>query len=358
MSKARRILLCSLGLSPQVITETVYALDQLHDWQPEHLILLTTRAGAKVGKSLLLHPRDGALVAYGREWNAPWAKDLAASAQLEVLETDTGDLDGARWLMAFADMAVARISEITSREDTQLHVSLAGGRKPQAAILALALAMFGRPQDKLSHVLTSEEAASNPAFFYPTRNAKPLATASGSVMDARNVPVQLIDIPFPRLPGQRADASRGFVLAAAETSFPKGARLIIDTAESQIGWDGLPLQLPPALAAWLAWLASHQVSSGTGLPRVGASRKGYLESYEHFVRSRRELDRARARLSDPLDPEWMEEKVARINKLAMGCGIQPRGAMLVQRVGGRARAIYRLALDTNEIEIRTRAQSG
>jgi hypothetical protein len=59
---------------------------------------------------------------------------------------------------------------------------------------------------------------------------------------------------------------------------------------------------------------------------------------------------AAARLPDPIDPEWMEEKASRVAKLATDCGARPRGASLVARIGRRAALRYRLALDPHEIE--------
>ena len=106
--------------------------------------------------------------------------------------------------------------------------------------------------------------------------------------------------------------------------------------------------MPPSIAAFLAWLAAETASGRGAVPRVGAPRDGYLAHLRAFA-GPGGVERARRRLSDPLDPEWMEEKVARTNKLGTDCGMRPRGARLVQRVGARAAAGYRLALDPAEI---------
>lgn len=51
----KRVLLCSVGLSPQVVTETLYALDRQENWQPDELIIVTTPGGKAGCKRLLLN---------------------------------------------------------------------------------------------------------------------------------------------------------------------------------------------------------------------------------------------------------------------------------------------------------------
>ena len=57
----RRILLAVTGLSPQIVTETLYALSMKNDPPsvPTEVHLITTSDGAKLAKAALLHPDGG-----------------------------------------------------------------------------------------------------------------------------------------------------------------------------------------------------------------------------------------------------------------------------------------------------------
>jgi len=347
----RRILLCSVGLSPQVVTETLHALAFERRWIPDQLILLTTRKGAEGCRALLLTPQTGALYGFAREWRAPWIEGLAAGTRLETVETDAGDLDVDLAAQTFMDRVARILRDICADEDTELHVSLAGGRKPAAAVLALALALFGRERDRLSHVIVPDALVANPAYFYPPANPAPIAARDGGVLDPSELRVSLFDIPFPRLrPLVDNDDERFECLVSQASEALARPRLLVDCRAATLCWEQRKIPLPPALAAWLAWLAVVQSAGGRGLARVGSRKRDYATFYRHFApqgRARQVLEN----LPDPLDAEWMEEKASRIAKLAADCGIRPRGARLVQRLGPRARARYALALDRHEIEV-------
>jgi CRISPR-associated protein (TIGR02584 family) len=64
-----------------------------------------------------------------------------------------------------------------------------------------ALALFGRPQDRLSHVLVDPPFESHPNFFYPTRRRNIIYTAApdSRPLDTSAAVVTLADIPFVRL---------------------------------------------------------------------------------------------------------------------------------------------------------------
>ncbi len=53
-----------------------------------------------------------------------------------------------------ADQIVDLLRNLTSDPDAALHVFIAGGRKTMGYYLGYALSLFGRPQDRLSHVLS------------------------------------------------------------------------------------------------------------------------------------------------------------------------------------------------------------
>ena len=318
---------------------------------PRRLVILTTSAGGDLCREILLAPETGALRRYGKDWQADWAERLADTAEMAIVETDTGDLDSPEAVRRYGEVAVSLLREASADADAEIHLSIAGGRKPSAAILALAMSLFGRQHDRMSHVLVSRDLEGHPGFFYPPPASVKMAGPDGRVIDGSAARVTLIDIPFPRLRGMIDHESAPFEALVAEISRKLARpRLVVDAVRGRITWDGRPFPLPPALGAWLSWLAAVQWRTGKGLPRVGASRADYLRHYRRFATGMRSAQ-AMKRLPDPLDPEWMEEKASRIAKLAEDCGIRPRGARLVQREGPRAQARYRLSLDRAEIGV-------
>lgn len=60
-----------------------------------------------------------------------------------------------------------------------------------------ALSMFGREQDRLSHVLVSEEFEGHPTFFYPTPSSQVIRTQDGKeLIDTSDATVELAYLPF------------------------------------------------------------------------------------------------------------------------------------------------------------------
>jgi CRISPR-associated protein (TIGR02584 family) len=57
--------------------------------------------------------------------------------------------------VAVADFITEKVRAVTADPEASLHVSIAGGRKTMGFYLGYALSLFGRPQDRLSHVLVS-----------------------------------------------------------------------------------------------------------------------------------------------------------------------------------------------------------
>ncbi len=352
--KEQLILLVSVGLSPQVVTETLHALLMDNVEVPDRLEIITSRKGARLCRDLLLDEARGAIVRWGREWEVKGTDQLAASALLHVVESDSGDLADERAAYAFAQKAHEVLSKLVTEAGNRIHLSIAGGRKVASALLAMLMSMHGRPQDTMSHVLLEPAEAASSAIFFPTRNSQMLAIGERAI-DASKIKINRIDIPFPRLQVDADAMQHNFQEFFAEITRALGApRLLIDLSAGRLTWEGAPLRLPPALAAWLAWLTAAQLENAQGLPRSGSRRDNYLDYYTHFAQPQA-VHRQRQKLPEILDPEWMEEKKARINKLVADAGVRPRGAYLVQRTGNWAHAYYRLALDNREIAISNRA---
>ncbi len=80
---------------------------------------------------------------------------------------------------AVADFITEEVREITADPNASLHVSIAGGRKTMGFYVGYALSLFGRAQDRLSHVLVPPAFESPRRFFLSAARRQEDERASG-----------------------------------------------------------------------------------------------------------------------------------------------------------------------------------
>jgi CRISPR-associated protein (TIGR02584 family) len=317
----RRILLMVTGRTPQVVTETLYALAAAppaaqRPFVPTEVRIITTAEGAEDARLSLLSTDPGWFHALCRDYDLPAI--AFTDLHIEALEDADGcplpdirtGIDNDR----AADQIVQRVRELTADPEAALHVSLAGGRKTMGYYLGYALSLFGRPQDRLSHVLVSAPYESNREFYYPTPYSKVIYTVGATPqqqrpIDAHDAVVTLAEIPFVRLrehlPGQlkilhQDNVTFSAVVAAMQQAL-EPARVVIDLPRGglMIAGDHF-IPFSAADLGFYAWLARRQLA---GSPPVRipsqnrdkwtAAQRGefaaYLTEYE------REAERASAR---------------------------------------------------------------
>jgi CRISPR-associated protein (TIGR02584 family) len=202
MQVFRDILVAVVGLTPQVITETVYYLTQVH--RPPITLtgihVLTTQIGQAQLLAQLLDPHSGHFHTFCAEYGLePGTIDFEVHVLRDAADTPLEDIRTAMDSSAVADQIAALVRHLTSDPTTRLYYSLAGGRKTQSVLLGFALQLYGRPQDRLLHVLVDEEFQNHPAFFYPSKESRLLPTRDGRLVDAHTARIDVADIPFLRL---------------------------------------------------------------------------------------------------------------------------------------------------------------
>lgn len=200
---SQSILLSTVGSSPQVVTETLYAIaEQKLSWPTEVRIITTSLGAEKVRQGLIAGKQLERLC---HELSLPIPK--FGDEQLLVVTNEQGQyVEDARSLAdheALANFIMHQVQQITDNENCILHASLAGGRKTMTFYLGYVMSLFGRQQDTLSHVLVSEGYEGKPNFWYPTKNPdyREIKDYSGSViagLDASQAQVTLANIPFIR----------------------------------------------------------------------------------------------------------------------------------------------------------------
>lgn len=200
----REILIFVAGATPQIITETIYALAmQDPPVYADELHIITTTAGRSVITQRLL--QEGHLERLCTEYCIPSLQLMEQS--FYILTDDQGhELEDIRTVEeneSAGDHISNFIRQMVQERDTRLHCSIAGGRKTMSFFLGAALQLFGRTQDKLYHILVSPEFESNPAFFYPPANNTmiPCRMPDGSAreLNARSARVELAELSYIRL---------------------------------------------------------------------------------------------------------------------------------------------------------------
>lgn len=224
MKSSKHTLIATIGTSPQVVTETLYAIHQNNEQWPDEIFLITTTVGkGKAVKGLL---DDGHLQRLCQQLQRPQPAFDAAHV-LVVPGADGSEVEDARSLAdheALANFIMTEVRDRTSGTHGSVHASLAGGRKTMTFYIGYAMSLFGRPQDRLSHVLVSEGFENVPGFWFPTSDAAHRQVDNrGTPLDAAAAEVTLAPIPFVR---HRHDLPRVLLQTGERVDFAQLVQLI------------------------------------------------------------------------------------------------------------------------------------
>lgn len=198
------ILITLCGLTPQVVTETLWALH--HRTPPIHpteVWILTTREGAKACRTTLLG-NNGALARFVQDYRPTPVPHCSSSHVVVLKGSDGKPLDDVRTEQdnrAVADQLAESIRKQAARPDVRLHCSVAGGRKTMGVLLASVLQLFGRAEDRLYHVLISPEFESLAGFFFPPKTPTWVTTQNGQRLQTTKARIELAELPYVRLRG-------------------------------------------------------------------------------------------------------------------------------------------------------------
>jgi CRISPR-associated protein (TIGR02584 family) len=207
--KYREILIFVAGATPQIITETLYGLIRQKKppvWPDEIFVLTTLTGKEKIQQELI---RKGRLQAFSREFGL---KEIPLGEEGIIVLTDfkgnpLEDILGAEQNEAVGDLIADFIRKKAGDPASRLHCSLAGGRKTLSFYLGSALQLFGRPWDRLYHVLVTPEFESHPDFYFkPEKDrilkAKDESGKARKRLHTRDAAICLAEIPFLALGGR------------------------------------------------------------------------------------------------------------------------------------------------------------
>lgn len=263
----RKILLLVSGMSPQIITETLYALiTQATPWVPDEIHLVTTQQGRSNAIGQLLNEKTRIFEQLLRDYDVS-QPIVFNSSTIHIIESQGEELNDLRTPdenQAAADCISEKIRQFTLDENVELHVSLAGGRKTMGFYAGYALSLFGRVQDKLSHVLVSDNYESSD-FYYPAPSADTqwIKTRDGKSLDTHKATIWLAEIPFVRmrngLPEKLLQGGSSFSetikLARYATEQPQ---LRFNPKKLTAQMHDQEVKLSPAHMAMLLWVNQYQ----------------------------------------------------------------------------------------------------
>lgn len=232
------VLFAVTGMSPAVLTETIWALAQEKPAViPDRVVAVTTIGGRQaIERELLTAPSDHAdlppteeskiknrkskidgrdagptvwqelrLAILGREAARQERLILEPPRLVQAPNPRTGQAD---WLEdlrtpadnnAAANFLLSELRRYTETPDTRLIVSIAGGRKTMGALLCACVSLLGRETDRLTHVLVNEpfdDPRLKPRFYFPRQLLQELAETDGTRHRAADARIDLADIPF------------------------------------------------------------------------------------------------------------------------------------------------------------------
>ena len=343
-SGRRRILLAVTGLSPQVVTETVFALARRRPpWIPHEVQVITTADGAERLRLALLSADRAWFRRLLDDWELPpvaFDSDrilVVTDARGQPLRDIRTPADNER----VADFICEHVRGLTADPGTELHASIAGGRKTMGYYLGYALSLFGRPRDRLSHVLVSDPYESSWGFFYPTPYSSTIETRDGNLADTRDARVTLAEIPFVSLRhglDQRlleGKSTFSEVVAAARRALAP-PELHIDLSARRVRAAGTSFALPPAQLALLTLFVRRALAGAPPLEappkEVGdtAWAERFLAEYDRVGHVLDDHDRTRHALRRGMDGAYFSTLKSKLHR------------SLDERLGKAVAAAYRI----------------
>jgi CRISPR-associated protein (TIGR02584 family) len=262
----KHILLAVTGLNPQVITESLFALHQ-NNQRVDAIHVITTRDGKELIFAHLLAGKRGHYYYYLEDYSIdPSSIDFSPN-NIHVITDEHGieipdiinEYDNEKLLKKCLDLTF----QFTSQTDTSIFFSVAGGRKTMSSCLTLAAQIYGRPQDRIHHVLVSPEFESNEGFYYPPKHSRTIElkdkNGQSYFKDTKYAQVNLISIPFisirnrlsPDLLQEPTDPATLMLSLIKEDEH----RLIVNLLTGRLIYKTLELDLMPARLALYAFFA-------------------------------------------------------------------------------------------------------
>ncbi|WP_044414218.1 CRISPR-associated ring nuclease Csm6 [Thiomicrospira microaerophila] len=362
---SRRVLYSVLGLSPQILTETLYALQASVDpWIPTEIHVLTTLKGAQHCRLALFSENGGWFHRFCNDYNLQSIH--FDESCIHVLKDNKGnaidDIRTPEENNAVANLITSHIREITSDPNTAIHVSIAGGRKTMGFYAGYVLSMYGREQDRLSHVLVEPKFEGHPNFFYPTPYSQVIRTHDQQeLLEVREAKVDLAYLPIVRmrhaidqtLVSKAQDFSE--LVAHLQQSF-EVQDIEINIHNRTLTVDKNEIKLSPVNFAFYLWLVDKRKENvGIIVPPEGYPDESYRDEFikmvDQVIGDKYDMDRSLSSIQNGMTKEFISQRKTSIKKqLKESLGVNAKHyEIIANKKGGQF--IHSLSLDLNKIHI-------
>ncbi len=199
----KNVLFLVTGMTPQIVTETVWALacdpDNPDKWVPDEIHIFSTEQGFNQIKKRLF--TEGVFAQMQKDY--PQLQNTRFDERFFHYITQSDevlpDVTTPEHNQVMANSLCETIRTLCQDKNSNLHVSLAGGRKTMGFYAGYALSLYGRVQDSLSHVLIDPQYEKASDFFYPTIQEYLISDRDGKVLNAQEAEIWLSKIPFVRM---------------------------------------------------------------------------------------------------------------------------------------------------------------
>jgi len=290
------ILIALCGMSPAVITETLYALLQIENpIIPDELIVITTSKGCESINQQLF--ANNTFDRFKKIYQIPKDKIKfgCCSKCIRIIpgsdfNSDSDDIITDQDSNSTADFILSALREYTENPDTRIIFSIAGGRKTMSVLGGMAMSLLGRRQDILCHVLVNPPFDSpnlKPKFYFPSD--KIYITTDNSEISDKEAVITLSQIPFikyrylfqktyGRLPGNFLDMVNDANDRIKNIITPPTVRMLPENMKCYV--NGKSISFNPSEYI-LLWLLLHR--SLKCLPEIIGQRQ-LLEEIQSFVK--------------------------------------------------------------------------
>lgn len=358
------------GLSPQVITETLFALHQ-EGKEVDEIHIITTLPGRDAILTRLLAPGDGQYMRYLRDYGIDPESILFTADTIHVLQDAGGrpldDITSEEENEILLKTCLTLAHRLTRKPADTVFFSIAGGRKTMSACLMTAAQMYARDHDRVYHVLVPAEFENHRDFYYPPVKPVMLELLDGRgqtiLKDSSHAKVTLVPIPFLSLRHALRDRKTGAVRPPALLfrHLIRGEKppLIIDLSDGKIIYKKTALGMMPSRLALYTFLAFQKQECRL----LSASCRGCTACYLDY----RQISDRQETITDfymrlggtktdkgicALVKEDLRTYVSKINKdLQKAFGMQAAQLLGVATSGKKPDTSYGLAMDRERIKL-------
>ena len=227
----KNVLLFSTGLSPQIVTESVFYHTQIRkpSLRIDAIHIITDAKCEPLVIKELLPDNNGWLHKLADDYQIDPNEVELPLENIHILKDSSGkplmDLLTVEENNAAVETVFKIIKDLTRDNQTRLITSVAGGRKTMSVIVGQAMQFYAREQDLLTHVIVDDCIIGAKEFFYPTPTSKKV-NIKDKIIDYHDVKIHLDEIPFIRL----RPILGNFLVESTETSLIS----LVKSAQQQI----------------------------------------------------------------------------------------------------------------------------